>query len=62
MNRWNEKGAEDTVIALSSPESHCQNDGGRQHFNFFETSGKMLNGNVKFCIENVLKMLKCFEL
>ena len=38
-----------------------ENDGGRQHFIFFEIAKQMLNGNVKICIENVKKLLKLFE-
>ena len=38
-----------------------ENDGGRQHFIFFEIAKKMLNGKVKICIEKVKKLLKIFE-
>ena len=39
-----------------------ENDGGRQHFIFFEIAKKkLLNGKVKICIEKVKKMLKIFE-
>ena len=39
-----------------------ENDGGRQHFIFFEIAKKqLLNGKVKICIEKVKKLLKIFE-
>ena len=40
MNRCNEKDAEDTVIALQSQYSHCENDAGRQQFIFLISKNK----------------------